>query len=188
MDFDKVVDSRHSVTKFASDRKVDYRKVVELVNTANKAPLAANHPAVHYIIVRDKEKIKKLVEASTQDFFENVDTIVVICTDYNFLEKSYYDRGKSYGKQQAGAAIENLLLQATNMGLGACWVGAFTDDIVKRALRIPDNIEVEALIPIGIELGKGKQKTKPDLDRVMFFDDWKNKFMVGKDMIPSTKT
>jgi len=188
MDFDKVVDSRHSVTKFASGRKVDYRKVVELINTANKGPLAANHPVINYIIVRDKEKIKKLVEASTQDFFENVDTVIVICTDYTFLERSYYDRGKSYGKQQAGAAIENLLLQATNMGLGACWVGAFTDNIVKEALRIPDNIEVEALIPIGVELGKGKQKPKSDLDRVMFFDTWKNKFMGGREMMPSTKT
>jgi len=188
MDFDKVVDSRHSVKSFASTKKVDYRKVIEAVNSANKAPLAANYPSVFYIIVQDKEKIKKLAEASVQDFFENVGFAVVVCSDYNFLKKSYYDRAEKYGKQQAGAAIENLLLKIAELGLGACWVGAFTDTIVKQTLNIPGEIEVEAIIPIGYELGKGKQKNKPDLDRVMFFDTWKNKFMGEREMMPSTKT
>jgi nitroreductase len=188
MDFDKVIDTRHSVKSFATTKKVDYKKIIESVNSANKAPLAGNYPSVFYIVVQDKEKIKKLAEASVQDFFEDVNFAIVVCSDYSFLKKSYYDRGNSYGKQQAGAAIENLLLKITEQGLSACWIGAFTDNIVKETLRIPEEIEIEAIIPIGYELGKGKQKTKPDLDRVMFFDTWKNKFMKPKDMVPSTKT
>ena len=188
MDLKRAIDTRHSVNRFMKGKKIDYRKLIDLIDSANKSPLAGNHPSIYYIIVQEPEKIKQLAEASVQDFFQNASAVIVICSDYSFLEKSYYERGGKYGKHQAGAATENLLLRATDMGLGACWVGAFTDEIVKRTLRIPENIEVETLIPIGIEMGKAKQKSKPNLDRVLFFDEWKNMFMVRKNMIPSTKS
>lgn len=188
MEFDKVVNSRHSVKSFKTTKKPDYRKIIEAIDIANKAPLAANYPSISYILVQDKEKIRQLAEASVQDFFQNVDFVVVVCSDYSFLEKSYYERGKKYGLQQAGAAIENLLLKVNELGLGACWVGAFTDEMVKRILKVPSNIEIEAIIPIGYEFGKEKQKVKPDLDRVLFFEEWKNKFMKPRSIPAANRT
>jgi len=188
MEFNKVVNSRHSVKSFKTTKKPSYREIIEAIDAANKAPLAANYPCIYYILVQDKEKIKQLAEASVQDFFQNVDFVVVVCSDYSFLEKSYYERGKKYGPQQSGAAIENLLLKVTDLGLGACWVGAFTNDIVRRVLNLPRDIEIEALIPIGYEFGKEKQKAKSDLDRVLFFDEWKNKFMKSRSIPPAHRT
>ena len=44
-------------------------------------------------------------------------------------------------------------------------------------MQIPDNIEVEALFPIGYELGSSKQRLKPSLDSSIYFDTWKNQYM-----------
>lgn len=186
MDLDKAIKERHSVRSFKKTKSPNYREVMEIIDAGNKAPRAGNIFSVKFILVSDKEKIKELAEASQQDFVADVDYIIVICTDKKDLEKNYYDRGLMYSRQTAGAAIENMLLKAVDLGLASCWIGAFSDETVKRILRIPDSIDVEAMLPIGFELGKAKQKMKPDLDNVLFFDEWKNRFMKPKRMPQST--
>ena len=188
MDIDKAIKERHCVRNFKTTKKPSYREVIAAIEAATKAPLAGNIYSVKYVLVQDKEKIKALSVAAQQDFIEDVDFVVVVCSDKKELERSYYARGEMYAKQQAGAAVENLFLKLTELGLSTCWIGAFSDDTVKRILRIPDNVDVEALLPIGYELGKGKQQAKPDLDFVLFFDQWKNKFMKPRRMPEGAKT
>jgi len=188
MELDKAIKERHSVRNFRKGKKPDYRKIIEAIGSANKSPLAGNIVSLRFILISDKDKIKELAEASQQDFIENVDYIVAICSDKKILEKNYYERGKMYSRQQAGAAIENLWLKLVDLGLSTCWVGAFSDITVKRILKVPEDIDVEALLPIGYELGKTKQKFKPDLDRVMFFDTWGNKYMKPRTMPAGSKT
>lgn len=188
MELDKVIKERHCVRKFKTVKKPGYKEVILAIDSAAKAPLAGSIHAVKYILVQDKEKIKALSVAAQQDFISDADYLIVVCSDKKDLIKNYYKRGEMYSRQQAGAAIENLFLKLTEAGLATCWVGAFSDETVKRILKIPDEIDVEAMLPIGYELGKGKQASKPDLDNVLFFDQWKNKFMKPKRMIESTET
>lgn len=188
MDIDKAIKERHSVRSFKKEKKPDYNKIVEAVDAARKAPLAGNIEAVKYILVSDKDKIKELAIAAQQNFVGDVAYILVVYSDRKDLDKLYYERGKMYGHQQAGAAIENFMLKLTELGLATCWVGAFSEETVKRILGIPDNIAVEALLPIGYEMGKAKQKRKPNLDDVLFYDSWKNRFMKPRRMVLGSQT
>ena len=188
MEVDKAIKERHIVKNFKTIKKPDYRDVIEAIDAANRAPLAGNAACLRYIVVQDKDKIRKLAEASTQDFFQNVDFVVVVCSDKSFLKKSYFERGEMYAHQQAGAAIENFLLRITDLGLASCWVGAFSDETIKNLLNIPEEINIEVLLPVGYEMGKEKQKPKPQLDTVLFFDEWKNKFMTPRRVVSGSKT
>ena len=188
MELDKAINCRHSVRNFKKTKKPDYRQIITAVEAATKVPLAGNHPSLRYILVQDREKIKKLAEAAVQDFIKEASFVVVVCSDKKFLEKSYYERGKTYSRQQAGASIQNLLLKLTDLGLSGNWIGAFSNETVKNLLKIPEDIDIEALIPIGYELDKEKQKPKPDLDIVLFFDEWKNKYMKKRAIISGSKT
>ena len=98
---------------------------------------------------------------------------------------AFEERGKNYIKQQAGAAIENFLLKIEEKGLATCWVGHFVEYLVKEAIGIPDNIEVEAIFPIGYEspLPKRRQKQKIELDRCLYFDKYGKKQMKKRDLI-----
>ena len=187
MDFDKVIKERHCVRTFKTTKKPSYKEIVMAIDAATKAPMAGNIYATKYVLVQDKEKIKAIAVAAQQDFIADVDFIVVICTDKKDLERNYYERGKMYARQQAGAAIENLFLKLTDLGLATCWIGAYSDETIKRILKIPDDIDIEAMLPIGYAFEKTKQKTKPDLDRVLFFDEWKNKFLNPKYVRASTE-
>jgi len=188
MELDKAIKERHSVRRFKSGKKPNYREIVSILEAGTKAPLAGNIYSVKYILVTEKEKIKAIAEASQQDFIAETDFVIVICSDKKDLERNYYERGKIYARHNAGAAIENMLLKITELGLTSCWVGAFSDDMVKRILGIPENIDIEALLPVGYEFEKKKQPRKPALDDVMFFDTWKNKFMGGRAIIPRSRT
>lgn len=186
MDLDKVIKERRTVRSFKKTKKPSYKDIIQAIEAATKSPLPGNIYSVKFILVSDKDKIKELAEASQQDFIADTDYVVVVCSDKKILEKSYYERAKMYSRQTAGAAIENFLLKLTDLGLATCWIGAFSDEIVKRILKITEDVDVEALFPIGYELGKTKQKTKPNLDDVLFFDEWKNRYMKPRRMVEST--
>ena len=176
MDLDKCIKERFSCRKFKS-KKPNYRDIIEAIEAATKAPYAGNIPTIKFILVSDKQKIDELAEAATQDFVRTVDYIVVVCSDSNQSKRSYDERATKYCQQQAGAAIENFLLKITDLKLATCWTGAFADEQVKKILGLPEEIEPIALFPIGYSMEKGKQRTTPDLDNVLYFDVWKNKYM-----------
>lgn len=180
MELDKAIKERHSVRSFKKGIKIDYKKIIDIVEAGRYAPAAGNAVCTKYIMVWDKDKIRELGEASQQKFVGDAEWIIVVCSDKQFVKKLYLDRTDKYTKQQAGASIENMLLKAVDLGLASCWIGAFSDEIVRRVLKIPDDVEVEALLPIGKELGKSKDQYKPDPEGIYYFNEWKNKFLEGR--------
>lgn len=176
MKLQEAIEKRHSVRKFTS-KKPDWRKIIEAVDAANRAPLAGNLQSLRFIVVSDEEKIEKIKDACGQDFVSQASYVVVVCSDETQIKRTYEDRAEMYCRQQAGAAIENFLLRITDLGLGSCWVGAFVDSMIRRALEIPDSIKIEAVLPVGFEMGKSSSRRKFLLDNSIFFDTWKNKYM-----------
>lgn len=177
MDIDKAIKDRHSVRRFAT-KKVDWRNVIKAIDFARLAPLAGNIPTIKFLVVTEDEKIQQLAEACQQDFVGTAQYIVVVCADVTQAARSYNKRGVQYAAEQSGAAIENFLLKITELGLATCWVGAFADSQVKGILQIPDEITVNGIFPIGYEMPpKTKQKAKPELDKILYFNTWKNKYM-----------
>ena len=164
MELDKVIEARHSCRRF-STKKPNWADIIECVDAANKAPQAGNIPVIKFIIVDDPEKIQKLADAAQQDFVSTAGYVVVVCSNPTQLQRSYDERGVTYSRQQAGAAIENFMLKLTEIGLATCWVGAFVDEMVKHALTIPDEVLVQAILPIGYEMPpKSKQRKKAEQD------------------------
>ncbi|OGJ19056.1 hypothetical protein A3K73_01920 [Candidatus Pacearchaeota archaeon RBG_13_36_9] len=179
MDLDKAIRERHSVRRFKT-KKPDYVKILEAIDAANKAPLAGNIPTIKFLLVSDKEKIQQLAEAAAQDFVATVHYVVVVCSDTANCTRTYEERGELYSTQQAGASIENFLLKITDLKLATCWVGAFSEKMVGRILQIPPDIKVEGIFPIGYEMGATKQRTKPFINSIVYFDFWGNEYMKPK--------
>ena len=176
MDLDKAIQSRKSVRKFNS-KKPNWRDIIECVDVARYAPMAGNNYTLKFIVVDNKEKIQMLADAANQSFITQAQYVVVVCTNPSRTVNAYGERGKKYCRQQAGAAIQNFLLKIQEKGLATCWVGAFVDDMVKRALNIPEDINVEAIFPIGYEYFKTKPRPKIEIDRILYFNEYKNKKM-----------
>jgi len=177
MEFQELAKKRTSVRKY-SDKKPEIQDIIKCIEIANLAPSPGNLALLKYLIVEYPEKIDKISEACQQDFIKQSQILIIICSEQKNATTAYDARGKKYVKQHAGAAIENLLLKITDIGLASCWVGAYSDIIIKRILEIPDDIDIEAILPIGYQskIDKTVQRKKPLLENRIYFETWKNKY------------
>ncbi len=176
MDLDKAIQNRQSVRKFKS-KKPSWKKIIECIDAFRHAPMAGNNFTLKLILIDDKKKIQKIAEACQQPFVGNTEYIVVVCSDPSRPKNAFEKRGAIFTKQQAGAAIQNFLLKIEEAGLATCWVGYFVENMIKRELKIPEKVQVEAVFPIGYEFEKTKKRLKIDLDKILYFNTYKNKRM-----------
>jgi nitroreductase len=177
MKFDELVEKRHSVRKF-SRKKPSWKDISLAINAARLAPLAGNTPNLKFVVVSDEKIISQLADAANQDWIKQAFYVLVACSEDEKLVLSYGERGKMYARQQTGAALENLWLKLEELGLATCWVGAFYETDIKSALRLPENIQVEAMFPIGFSAEKTKQKPKPELSSIVFWEKWGNLYLI----------
>ncbi|MFA6974255.1 MAG: nitroreductase family protein [Parcubacteria group bacterium] len=161
MDLQKAIEGRHSVRKY-SIKKPDWKKIIECLDSVRYAPMAGGNYTLKIILVSDQEKINKLADAAQQPFIATAKYVVVFCSSSSRMTNAFGEKGKVYLRQQAGAAIENFLLKIHEAGMGTCWIGHFTEEEVKAILRIPGDVQVEAIFPIGYEVEKPRTRRAKD--------------------------
>src|SRR3989338_4827207 len=159
MDLDLVIEKRQSVRSFKS-KKVDWKRIMDAIHAANHVPFADNRNHLKFLVIESKEKIAKIAEFSEQVWISEAPVIIVICSNDKNLEEMHGERGRVYSRQQAGAAINNILLKITDLGLSSCWVGSYPDELIKQYLSMPQNIQIEAILPIGHSAEKKAKKRK----------------------------
>lgn len=174
--FSNLVKSRRSVKKYKSKRP-DWRVILDCIDSMRYAPMAGGNFSLKFVLVDDLDKIDKLSEACEQNFISSAQYVLVVCSDEKRTKTAYERRAEKYLRQQAGAAMQNFLLSISDAGLATCWVGHFYDDKIKQLLRIPEDVEVEAIFPIGYAYEKPKKKDLVNFDSVMYFNEYKNKRM-----------
>jgi len=182
MELDEVIKKRRSIRKYVLDKKgnpekIDIKKILEIIDTARYAPMAGGIFSLKFILVLDREKIKKIAELADQPFIADAFAVIVVCSDEKQTRRFYGERSERYLRQQAGAAIQNILLKIVNEGLASVWIGHFYDKGIKELLKIPEDIFVEAIIPISKPPAnlRLKQKFMPPLRDVLYFDEWRGR-------------
>ena len=166
------IENRQSIREF-SNKPVKFDLVLEAIDAANHAPFAGNINNLRFLIVEEPANIQKIAEFAQQYWISEAQWVIIVCSEIKKLEEIYDVHAFKYAKQQAGAAIENMLLRITDLGLAACWVGAFADNSMKAHFKIPDDWQIEALIPIAYPKYKHhKHARKIDLEKKIFWEMW----------------
>jgi nitroreductase len=138
------------VRSFVPDRPVGEEVIAWLLEAARWAPSAGNLQPWRFYVVTSSELRQKLAAASRQGFVAQAPVVIVVGAVPEGSAQVYGDRGRYlYCLQDTAAAIQNLLLAATAAGLGSCWVGAFDEAAVHRALGLPPEVRPVALVPLG---------------------------------------
>ena len=141
MEFDIVIKKRRSVKEFKS-KKASWKLILEAIDTALQGPFAGNHNFLKFLITEDPETIKFIAHQCDQIWISQVETLVLVLSDDKHLENIYGDRGRIYSRQQAGAAIQTMLLKLVDLGLSSCWIGSYDDDSIRNKLKIPQDIQI----------------------------------------------
>ncbi len=171
MDVKDAIEKRRSIRNFSSE-PISIEKIHEIIKYANMAPSAGNLQDRDFIVVDDIDLKKRISRAAWQEFVSQAPVIIVVCANHERIS-SYGKRGKElYSLQDVAAAIQNMLLVATDMELGACWVGAFDEDKVRKILKLPSYIRPVAIIPIGHPREIGLKTTRMKTEKLIHHNGW----------------
>ncbi len=165
----KVIQKRRSLRKYKGDR-IPEDVLQRVLEAARLAPSGKNYQPWKFIIVQDKELREKLAQASAEQFFMAEAPIIIVAC--GFPDDSYSRMGR-YMKSwpvDVTIALEHLILQAVEEGLGTCWIGSFEETEVKAILNIPENVRVLALTPLGYPDETPPYRGRKRLDEIVSYN------------------
>lgn len=176
MNLQDAIKTRKS-TKSFFEKKVDWKKIIRSIDLARFVPMAGNIYSLKYIIVENKMVIEKITNACQQDFVRLAGAVIIVVSDREKVKKLYDYKDKGFAQQQAGAAIQTLLLALTENKIDNCWIGFFDDNLMKAATKVPESMTIEAIIALGTRSKlreKQRQSNKIELENIVFFESWGN--------------
>ena len=146
MTFLELAKARYSVRKFKND-PVEEDKLQAILAAGHVAPTACNLQPQKIYVIKSEPIRKSLAEVCRYTF----DAPVILVIGYD-KERDWKNRrmpGYSSGETDAAIVCTHMMLAAWELGIGSCWVGAFSADAVEEALSLPENIRVTAMLPLG---------------------------------------
>jgi nitroreductase len=153
MDLFEAIEERVNV-KVYDKRDVPEELIAQILHAGTLAASAGDIQPWEFIVVKDKTKKTEISLACLrQKHVEDAPLLIIVCANLEKVAIKFGDRGKNlYAIQDTGAAIQNMLLAAHGLGLGASWVHAFEEEAIKRILKIPDRLRPVGVLAIGFPL------------------------------------
>ncbi len=150
MEFHEIILSRHSVRDFA-DEPIEVEKLEIILEAGRLAPSAQNKQCWRYVVLQDKENIKRFARhiglLGTVNFFiAQAPVVIVACAD---PRRSAKINGQDYYLVDTAISFQQMMLAAWSLGIGSCWLAAFNEGSVRKYLEIPDKIRVVGISPFG---------------------------------------
>lgn len=161
----KAIFSRASVRNY-HNKEVEKEKIELLLKAAMAAPSAANQQPWEFYVVQNKDLLKQLADCSPYaGCVSHAPAAIVNCYRKNVLMPEYAEIDMS-------ACTENILLEATELGLGAVWLGIapLKDrmEAVRKILGVPDSLQPFAIIPFGYPVNEMEQQDRYEQSRVYY--------------------
>jgi nitroreductase len=148
MDFNEVIRTRRSVRTFKKD-PIPQDVLNRVMDVVRIAPSGSNRQPWRFVLVTDEVLKQKMIAAcNNQKFIAEAPVIVVACGQRLPLNRGGY-MGEMSTLLDVAIAFTHLILAARAEDLGTCWIGAFSNDEIKKLLEIPDGYEVVAATPLG---------------------------------------
>ncbi|QQG38515.1 MAG: nitroreductase family protein [Candidatus Woesearchaeota archaeon] len=165
MELIKAIKERRSIRRFKK-KKLPIKIVRRIIEAATYAPTACNKQLYEFVIVDKKEIKNKLVEeAGAVEFFRNAPVIVYALYSNRVTKENYANY------QSAAAAVQNMLLYAHSIGIGACWSSACGDrDKLRKILEVSPYMDIICAIPMGYPDEKPKMPPKKKLDHMIHYN------------------
>ena len=156
---------RRSIRKF-QNKAVPEEIVLEILRAGSWAPSGLNNQPWRFSIITDihlKTKFESLTRYST--IIASAPVLLPVFID----RKAIYNDIKDH--QSVGACLENMLLAAHSMGLGAVWLGEIikSSDEVIRLLDLPEDLELMAVVAAGYPADDGRSPNRKNLDELIVY-------------------
>ena len=146
MTFLELAKNRFSTRRF-QDTPVEEDKVKKILLAAKHAPTAKNQQPQKIYIVRSTEALEKLNSLSPCIY--GAPLVFIVAYDKNLDWKNPMEDGVRSGEIDASIVATHMMMAATELGLGTCWIGMFPPTEIAKAFNMPEHIRPVMLLPTG---------------------------------------
>jgi nitroreductase len=169
MDFINLIQQRYSVRAYKPD-PVEGDKLQQVLNAARLAPTAANRQPFQLLVIHTAGRQAELKRIYGREWFSQAPLVIGICA----LPATAWVRrdGKNYADVDATIAMDHLILAATDLGLGTCWVAAFDPVAAREVLKLPNDVEPIAFTPLGYPADQPKAKERKPIITFLRYEYW----------------
>src|SRR3972149_2455616 len=144
MEFLELVNNRYSVRAYKSI-PVEEDKLEQILEAARLAPTGANRQSFQLIVIYTAGKEEELRLIYDKPWF--VQAPVIICACATTIHGRPFRKGGSY--RDVAIVMDHLILAATSLGLGTCWIGAFNPDEARKILGFPEEVKPVVFAALG---------------------------------------
>jgi len=164
MDALEAIEKRQSIRSF-EDKPLSKDILEKIVNTGRLAATARNVQPWEFVVVTDRDKLKEIAELTDYGKFiaEAAACIAVFCQD----TKYYLEDGS--------AATQNMLVAATALGVGSCWVAGDKKPYcgkIASLLGVPEGVKLVSLIALGYPKEVSGRASKRALSEVIHWEKY----------------
>jgi nitroreductase len=176
---DQIIAKRRSIRAYDT-KPILPDDILALCESARQAPSACNSQTWRFIAVTNREMIARICDEAMRPVIPNrwlkqAPLVMVGCSQLDLVANRLGAAvtGIEYYQIDLGIAMEHMVLKATELGLGSCWIGWFKEKKIKQLLQIPAGIKVSALLAIGHpQADSGRQRSRKPLRNILFAEKW----------------
>jgi len=176
----QIVRTRRSVRRWTNG-KISEDDFKFMIDSARWAPSSCNRQAWHFIVTQDKDNIDLLYQARKQNIIKNAPYCILVTMNTEAYQYKTEEMIQYYMLQDAAAAIQNLLLAAHSLSLGACWVNLAANNVteeskdkIRKRFEIPRHFELITLILIGKTDALPAPPGRKDIEDILHFEKFKS--------------
>lgn len=150
----EAIEKRRSVRRYAR-RPIEHEKIERILHAGRLAPSSNNQQAWHFIVVDDPDLLKALPKqvpvgtARIIDFAQHAACVIVGCYTRRLTHVAAALFGQRHELIDVTIALAHMVLAATEMGIGTCYLGWFSEKKIRRLLGIPAAYRVACLVACG---------------------------------------
>ena len=164
MDVFTAISQRSSVRAYKPTH-VEEDKLRKILEAARLSPSASNRQDWKFVVAKNRETKKKLAQAAFgQSFIGEAPVVIVAC---GTEPKAMMACGQPTHTVNVSIACTYMILEAYELGLGTCWIGAFNENEVKEILNIPRHVRAVAMTPVGYPDEPPSKKSRKSLDQII---------------------
>jgi nitroreductase len=164
MNTEDAIKARASVREY-SDKIIKRHLLEQLVDAGRRAPSARGVEPLDFIIIENKNTLKQIsCLALNGAFIKQAQAAILVCSQ----DTKYY-------LEDGCAATENILIQAADLGLGACWIAGDKKDYVGEILSMlncPSGSRLVSIISLGYPVNLCQQKKNRQLKDVIHWESF----------------
>ena len=171
MTFAELIRARYAVRAYRPDPVPD-ELLAQVLEAGRLAPTASNRQPIGIIVVHTAGREAELGRIYGREWFVQAPLVLGVCTVPEEAWARAASDGRSYADVDAAIVMDHMVLAATELGLGTCWVAAFDPVGAREVLALPNGVEPVLFTPLGFPADQPTAKRRRPLAALVHSERW----------------